>query len=54
MCLACNVSSLIAILTAHETLGIDMNRVDSAVRLAGDDRFTAAVVADELDLDCTN
>jgi hypothetical protein len=33
------VISLIAILTAPETLGIDMNRVDSAARLTGAEGF---------------
>jgi MFS family permease len=42
VCVAFNVISLFAILTAPETLGIDMNRVDPAARLAGDDRSTAA------------
>jgi hypothetical protein len=38
VCVAFNVISLIAIVTAPETLGIDMYRADSAARLAtGDD-----------------
>jgi MFS family permease len=35
VCVALNIISLIAILTAPETLGIDMNRVDSATDVAG-------------------
>ncbi|SAL55159.1 MFS transporter [Caballeronia humi] len=42
VCVAFNVISLVAILTAPETLGIDMNRTDSAARLAGDDDFPQA------------
>jgi MFS family permease len=36
VCVAFNVISLIAILAGPETLGIDMNRVDSAARLSGE------------------
>jgi hypothetical protein len=35
VCATFNVISLIAILTAPETLGIDMNRVDSAEEVIG-------------------
>jgi MFS family permease len=35
VCVAFNVISLIAILTAPETLGIDMNRTDPAAKLSG-------------------
>ena len=35
VCVAFNVISLIAILTAPETLGIDMNRTDTAAKLSG-------------------
>ena len=35
VCVVFNVISLIAILTAPETLGIDMNRVDSAEEVVG-------------------
>jgi MFS family permease len=43
VCVAFNVISLIAIATASETRGIDMNRVDSAARLAGRDGFAQRV-----------
>jgi MFS family permease len=43
VCVAFNVISLIAILTAPETLGIDMNRVDSAARLTGAEGFVQRV-----------
>ena len=39
--MAFNVISLIAILTAPETLGIDMNRTDSAAPIAGEDGLRA-------------
>jgi MFS family permease len=42
VCVAFNVISLIAILTAPETLGIDMNRTDSAAQIAGEDSYAPA------------
>ena len=39
VCVAFNVISLIAILTAPETLGIDMNRTDPAAKLTGTVEF---------------
>ncbi|CDY75698.1 L-Proline/Glycine betaine transporter ProP [Caballeronia glathei] len=45
VCVAFNVISLIAILTAPETLGIDMNRTDSAATLAGDEGFPSASIS---------
>jgi MFS family permease len=45
VCVAFNVISLIAILTAPETRGIDMHRADSAASLAGRDGFVQRVEA---------
>jgi len=42
VCVAFNVISLIAILTAPETLGIDMNRTDPAAKLSGTAGFAEA------------
>jgi MFS family permease len=42
VCVAFNVISLIAILTAPETLGIDLNRTDSAAQIAGVDDYAPA------------
>jgi MFS family permease len=42
VCVAFNVISLIAILTAPETLGIDLNRTDSAAQIVGDDDYAPA------------
>src|SRR5580698_6448065 len=39
VCVVFNVISLIAILTAPETLGIDMNRVDSAEEVIGESEY---------------
>lgn len=46
VCVAFNVASLIAIVTGPETLGIDMNRIDSATRLAGSDGFASRSIVD--------
>ena len=46
VCVAFNVLSLIAILAGPETRGIDMNRVDSAARLAGSDGVASRSVVD--------
>jgi MFS family permease len=43
VCVAFNVISLIAILTAPETLGIDMIRADAAARLTGAEGFVQRV-----------
>ena len=43
VCVAFNLISLIAIVTAPESLGIDMNRVDDAARLARGDRLVQRV-----------
>jgi len=45
VCVAFNVISLIAILTAPETLGIDMNRTDSAAQIVGENVYSAANVS---------
>jgi MFS family permease len=45
VCVAFNVISLIAIVTAPETLGIDMNRADSTASLARGDGFAHGVEA---------
>jgi hypothetical protein len=42
VCVAFNVISLIAILTARETLGIDMNRTDSTSAVTGDAGYVSA------------
>jgi hypothetical protein len=42
VCVAFNVISLIAILTARETLGIDMNRTDSTSAVTGDSNYVSA------------
>jgi MFS family permease len=46
ICVAFNVASLLAIVTGPETLGIDLNRVDSAARLAGSDDFASRSIVD--------
>jgi MFS family permease len=46
VCVAFNVASLLAIVTGPETLGIDMNRIDSATRLAGSDGFASRSIVD--------
>jgi hypothetical protein len=40
-----NVISLVMILTARETRGIDMNRTDSAAAVTGEADFAAAGVS---------
>src|SRR5207302_10391549 len=42
VCVAFNVISLIAIQMGPETRGIEMNRVDPAARVTGDDRVQSA------------
>jgi hypothetical protein len=39
VCVVFNIISLIMILTARETLGIDMNRTDSAAKLSGESEY---------------
>jgi MFS family permease len=46
VCVAFNVISLIAIVTGPDTRGIDMNRVDSAARLAGSDGLASRSIVD--------
>jgi MFS family permease len=46
VCVAFNAVSLVAILTGPETRGIDLNRVDSAARLAGTDGLASRSIVD--------
>ncbi|MGE8490847.1 MAG: MFS transporter, partial [Paraburkholderia nemoris] len=45
VCVVFNVISLVMILTARETLGIDMNRTDSTAAVTGEADFTPAHVS---------